>query len=81
MELSNSVFDVISQYTDRKWKIDGNLIYPTFDDVDRLLVLMIKELKDQDYDSIESGGILIKRDRGKFDVYVHLGELNEDSSA
>ena len=81
MKLSDSVFEIISQYTDRKWKIDGNLLYPTFDDVDRLLGLMAKELEAKDYDSIESGGILIKRDRDKLDVYVHLGELNEDSSA
>lgn len=66
--------------TGRRWKIDGRLAEPTFDDVERLVRLMFDDVRNLNYDSIESGGILIKKDGHKTDVYVHLGELDEDIS-
>lgn len=64
----------------RRWKIDGRLAEPTIDDVERLVRNMFKDICGTDYDSIESGGILLKKDGDKIDVYVHLGELDEDIS-
>jgi hypothetical protein len=69
----------MTHYTNRQWRIEGELIYPTFDDVQQLLTAMVDDLKKSDYDSIESGGILVKKDGYKIDVYVHMGELNEDN--
>lgn len=64
----------------RRWKIDGRLAEPTVDDVERLVRLMSDDVRKLDYDSIESGGILVKKDGDKIDVYVHVGELDEDNS-
>jgi hypothetical protein len=80
MSIADDVFNVMSQHTDRKWKIDGRLSYPTFDDVDRLLNLIVQDVRKLGYDSIESGGIMVRKDGHKIDVYVHVGELNENSS-
>ncbi len=63
-----------------KWKINGKRVDPTFDDVDNMLKLMYEDISKGDYDSIESGGILLKRDGDKIDLYVHLGEIDEDFS-
>lgn len=80
MSIYDNAFNVIAQHTRRQWKIDGRLAHPTFDDVQRLLSLMIDDVRNTGYDSIESGGIMVKRDGHKIDVYVHIGELNEDNS-
>lgn len=80
MGISDDVFSVMSQYTNRKWKIDGDLVYPNFDDVQKLIEAMVNDIRTTSYDSIESGGILVKKDGDKIDVYVHIGELDEDSS-
>lgn len=80
MGISDDVFSVMSQHTNRKWKIDGDLVYPNFDDVQRLIEAMANDIRTAGYDSIESGGILVKKDGDKIDVYVHIGELDEDSS-
>lgn len=80
MALIDNIFTVISQFTSHKWKINGVLVYPSFDDVQQLVELMSCDIETSGYDSIESGGILIKKSGGKTDVYVHLGEISEDSS-
>lgn len=80
MRVSKKVFDVINDYTHRNWKIDGRLTRPTHDDVTRLVMAMIEDLNKQGYDSIESGGILVKRDGNMIDIYVHVGEFDENSS-
>lgn len=64
----------------RRWKINGVLTEPTASDVEQLVRNMLKDILDTNYDSIESGGILLKRDQGKIDLYVHLGEISEDIS-
>lgn len=71
--------DILSN-AGRKWKIDGVLIEPTVKDIEELVVKMLKDMNNTDYDSVESGGILLKRDQGKIDLYVHLGEISENSS-
>ncbi len=76
MSISDDVFNIMCQYTGRQWKIDGRMAHPTFDDVDRLIAAMVKDIGEQGYDSIESGGILVKRDGSKVDVYVHVGEID-----
>lgn len=82
MELQEATQLIHSLLTvnERRWKIDGRLAEPTLDDVERLISLMIEDVRNLNYDSIESGGILIKRDGHKTDVYVHLGELDENIS-
>lgn len=80
MTVSKKIFDVINDHTHRTWKIDGRLTQPTHEDVTRLVRAMIEDLNKQGYDSIESGGILVKHDGNMIDVYVHVGEFDEDSS-
>lgn len=81
MSVSDNIFNVMCQYTNRQWRIDGQLTYPTFDDVGRLLAAMVKDIREQGYDSIESGGILVKRDGNKVDVYVHVGEIDATNNS
>lgn len=75
MSIYDDAFNIIAQYTKRQWKIDGRLAHPSFDDVSRLMSMMIDDVQKTGYDSIESGGIMIKKDGNKIDVYVHIGEL------
>lgn len=79
-QMSHYVEAIMKEHTGRKWKIDGRLAEPTPDDIEKLIDAMVKDIKKHGYDSIESGGILIKRDRDKIDLYVHIGELHEDIS-
>jgi len=77
MSVSDRAHKVISQTTNRQWKIDGRSAHPTQDDVNRMIAAMVNDIRMMGYDSIESGGILVKRDGTLVDVYVHVGELNE----
>lgn len=81
MSVSNDVYKIMSQNTNRQWKIDGRLAQPTQDDVNRLIAAMVDDIRKMGYDSIESGGILVKRDGNLIDVYVHVGELNETNNS
>jgi len=76
MSVTTDAFNIISGYTGRSWMIDGRLSRPTQDDVSRLLAAMLRDMHNQGYDLIESGGILVKRDGDRVDVYVHAGEIN-----
>jgi hypothetical protein len=60
----------------RTWKVDGNQIEPTEEDVSIVLDKAAEELVNQpDIDVLTVGGLKIERnDRGRFDVYVHIGE-------
>jgi len=60
-----------------RWKINGVKTEPSIEDVEELIHHMRSDMFSTTYDSIESGGMLMKRDGDKIDVYVHLGELNE----
>lgn len=81
MSISNDVHKIMSQNTNRQWKIDGRLAQPTQDDVNRLIAAMVDDIHTMGYDSIESGGILVKRDGNLVDVYVHVGEINEANNS
>lgn len=63
--------------TGHRWKINGVKMQPSIEDVEELIRSMRKDISESDYDSIESGGILLKKDGDKIDVYVHIGELDE----
>lgn len=78
-QVAHYIHDILNE-SGRRWKIDGKLAEPTLDDVERLVRLMCDDVHNLGYDSIESGGILIKKDGHKTDVYVHLGEIHEDIS-
>lgn len=75
----NFVHEVLVR-SGRQWKFDGKLREPTYEDVEEFVQGMFKDISEGDYDSIESGGILLKRDGDKIDLYVHLGEIDEDFS-
>lgn len=81
MSVTNDVYKIMSQNTNRQWKIDGRLAHPTQDDVNRLIAAMVDDVRKMGYDSIESGGILVKRDGDHVDVYVHVGELSETDNS
>ncbi len=81
MSVSNDVYKVMSQDTNRQWKIDGRLAHPTQDDVNRLIAAMADDIRKMGYDSIESGGILVKRDGDWIDIYVHAGVFNETDNS
>ena len=80
MSIYDDVFNIIAQYTKRQWKIDGRLAHPNSDDVYRLMSMMLEDIRNTGYNCIESGGIMVKRDGHKIDVYVHIGELDENNS-
>lgn len=77
-DLGKIVDDLYEQIlsTGRQWKIDGRMCQPTHDDVSRLLVVMLDDVRNLGYDSIESGGIMVRRDGHKLDIFVRLGELD-----
>lgn len=75
-EIMEYIYTILSNQG-RQWKIDGELTYPTFEDMEGLTLAMIKDVKETSYDSIESGGILVRKDGTKIDVFVHLGEIDE----
>lgn len=76
-ELALFVHEVLVR-TGHQWKINGVKVEPSVEDVEEMILHLHKDIRA--YDSIESGGLLLKRDRGKIDLYVHLGEISEDSS-
>lgn len=80
MDLSKVINSAHGQIlkSNRQWRIDGRLCQPTEDDVARLVTAMIDDIRNLDYDSIESGGILIRRDGKNIDVFVHLGGTEID---
>jgi len=80
MSQIENIFNVLTQ-SNRKWKIDGRNTEPTFDDVTRLVTQMQESLSNLEGNaSIQCGGIMLIKDGNHIDVYVHLGELDEDSS-
>lgn len=81
MSISDDVYKIMHQITDRQWRIDGRLAQPTHDDVQKLIAAMLNDVRTMGYDSIESGGILVKRDGNHVDVYLHVGELNETDNS
>lgn len=76
MSISDDVYKIMHQNIHRQWKIDGRLAQPTQNDVSRLMAAMVSDVRSMGYDSIESGGILVKRDGNMIDVYVHVGEID-----
>ena len=65
------------------WKIGGNLIIPTAEDIRRTIDSAIEELYDEaDETQLQVGRLIIKKQNGSFDVYVMVGEIDgrrEDS--
>lgn len=79
LQAAHMIYNVF-KVNGRRWKIDGELREPTVNDIEELVNNIFEDIGKTDYDSVESGGILIKRDGDNIDVYVHLGELHEDIS-
>lgn len=81
MKALSNAHDMLTRYTKRTWKIDGRQSEPTRDDVNRLVAAMVEDMRTQGYDSIESGGILVKRDGDLIDIYVHAGVFDETDNS
>lgn len=63
---------------DIRWRINGELVTPTVEDIDAMLNELTDVKHGTDYVSVESGKLLIKRSEGRTDLYVHISELEED---
>lgn len=81
MKALSNAYDMLTRYAKRTWKIDGRQSEPTPDDVNRLVAAMVEDIRTQGYDSIESGGILVKRDGDWIDIYVHAGVFDETDNS
>lgn len=58
------------------WKINGHNIIPSEDDISQALEKMKAELQDQDDLSMHfMGRLVVKKEAGCYDVYVHAGQL------
>ncbi len=79
-ELALFVHEVLIR-TGHKWRINGVKTEPSIEDVEELIRSMLGDIDGTDYDSIESGGILLKRDGSKRDLYVHIGETDETDNS
>jgi len=78
MSQIDTIFNVLTQ-NNRKWKIDGRNAEPSFDDVLNLVNQMKQSLVNLEGNaSIQCGGIMLIKDGSHVDIYVHLGELDED---
>lgn len=77
MDLSKVIDSVYEQtvHANRQWLIDGRLCNPSFDDVSRIVTAMVDDVKRLGYDSIETGGILVRKDGEHIDFFVHIGEI------
>lgn len=64
-----------------KWKINGKMVIPGREEIAQTLDRAKELLYDEPVPSqLEVGRLLIKRYADdKFDVYIRLGELNDDS--
>ena len=57
-----------------RWRINGDLMPPTLDDVRKLLENNSSQVRKSPTSiSVEVGGVLIKRTDDYIDVYVHAG--------
>lgn len=66
----------IFQQANRLWKIDGKLVEPNESDILEVLDKAAEEfVANPEVDVMTVGGIKIERnERGRFDVYVFVGE-------
>lgn len=78
MDLSEVIDNVYQQVvqSNRQWLVDGRLCNPTHDDVARIVTVMVDDVKGLGYDSIETGGVLVRKDGNKIDFFVHIGEVD-----
>lgn len=80
MSQIDDVFNVLVQ-NNRKWKIDGRNAEPSFDDVQKLIAQMKQNILNLEGNaSIQCGGIMLIKDGSHIDIYVHLGEIDENPS-
>lgn len=62
-----------------EWKVGGELRSPTKDDVRRTLDRLYLAVYDgEEQTQASTGGILVKKEYGRIDVYTYIGELNDD---
>lgn len=63
---------------EHKWRIDGELVIPTYEDVKLLLKRIIDQVRKSTTPiSVETGGLLVKVSDGHIDVYINVGAVNE----
>lgn len=56
------------------WKFDGVLKNPTAEDLRQAIDRLTKDLYD-DLDQAEMGGLIVQKNGGEFDVYLHVGAV------
>lgn len=62
---------------ERKWKIGGELKEPSRDDIAAVINKIITMTDDGL--QIELGGLLVKNEGGRKELYVYLGDVDEET--
>jgi hypothetical protein len=77
MSLASEIAGIL-EVRDHKWAIAGELRLPTEDEVQQAIDLLAGYLYDEgkQLSQVSLGGILMVKDAGHVDVYVHIGEHN-----
>lgn len=62
-----------------KWRIGGELRHPTANDIEKVLREAKAALDNESGTevSLEIGRLIVRKEAGHYDVYVHFGELDE----
>ena len=72
--VSGILYEFYTQNT--RWKVDGKFVEPTEDDIGKVLDRLAEAVYDgEENTQAQTGGILVKKQDGHVDVYLHLGEL------
>lgn len=67
---------------DRKWSIGGELVNPSPEDIQITLDRAHELLYGEDMNdgaALSVGGMIIKRDGKHLDIYLHLGDYNDQA--
>lgn len=62
------------------WTVDDARVAPNFEQVKDMVTRLFTEVdKEPDGTSISSGRITVHKDKGHYDVLVHMGEVKRES--
>lgn len=61
---------------DREWALDGKMVKPSVEQVEKTLELLASMVKGKDQTTAETGNLLVRSDGNHIDVYIRLGEYN-----
>jgi len=64
-----------------KWRKNGELIFPSMEDIEEMIMSCIQAISESKDDiSIEVGSLLVKKNEGKIDVYMYVGEIDASNN-